>query len=317
MKFSIIIPVYNVEAYLEECLESILAQDYRDYEVLLINDGSTDASGVICDRYPERDSRFRVFHQQNKGVSGARNVGINNSTGEWICFIDSDDLIGTNYLNAFSENISDDCDMVIQGIKRIGKVNDILCSFASLEKINREAFFDLYSIWPHYFSPCNKIYRKTLIIEQNLQFNESIHYGEDTIFNLDYAMHTRGIFTLLPNIHYLYRINFTGLTSTKVGFYEREYLFRYVKDHLKKYTDKKDELYWYSTAAFKMLYVDKHIGSTYRPLKFFVKNHKAEVLKIFDGERLSMKLITFLIKQDCYFFLDLIFKFLYRKEIKL
>lgn len=316
MKFSIIIPVYNVEAFLEECLESILEQNYTDYEVLLINDGSIDSSGMICDRYSEKDSRFTVFHQQNKGVSAARNLGIENAVGEWISFIDSDDLIEPNYLKAFSENISCDSDLVIQGIKRIGKVNDTLSSFANVEKISKQAFFDHYSIWPHYFSSWGKVFRKIIIMKQNLRFDESINYGEDSIFNLDYAMHTKKSFTLLPNTHYLYRINFSGLTSTRVGYYEREYLFRYVKDHLKKYTDKKDELYWYSTPAFKMLYMDKRVENTYKTLKFFVKNHKAEILNIFKGDKLSLKFITFLIRWKCYFLLNLIFKFIYRKEVK-
>ncbi|WP_447951892.1 glycosyltransferase family 2 protein [Chryseobacterium koreense] len=316
MKFSIIIPVYNVEPYLEECLESILAQTYQDYEVLLINDGSTDASGEICDRYAEKDSRITVLHQPNRGVSAARNIGLGHAEGEWICFIDSDDVIEANYLNAFAENISDDCDMVIQGIKRIGKMNDILCSFPSLEKMSRRAFFDHYSIWPHYFSPCNKIYRRTIIMDHNLRYKGTMSFGEDTLFNLDYAIQTKQMFTLIPNIHYLYRINLNGLTSKSIGFNERKFLFQNVKDRLSNLTAKRDELYWYSTAVIKMLYLDKKVGSTYKPLKLFVQNYKSEVLKIFEGERLSMKIITYLIKHDCYFLLDLIFKLVYRKEFK-
>lgn len=317
MKFSIIVPVYNVERYLDECLQSIQVQYYKDYEVLLINDGSTDKSGVICDRYAERDNRFQVFHQENKGVSAARNVGIENAKGEWLCFIDSDDLIEPTYLHKFSENISADADMVIQGIKRIGKVNDVLCSFKNEDKITKEAFFDHYKIWPHYFSPCNKAFRITIIRKYNLKFNESIHYGEDTIFNLDYATHANGLFTLLPDINYIYRFNFEGLCTTVVGFYNHEYLFRYVKDNLKKFTDKRDELYWYCTPALEMLYLDKSVGRTYEPLKLFLKNHKREVLEIFDGDKASMKIITYLIKKNQYLALDWIFKSIYKKRIEL
>ncbi|ACU06831.1 putative glycosyltransferase [Flavobacteriaceae bacterium 3519-10] len=312
MKFSVIIPVYNVEPYLEECLDSLLAQTYHDYEVLLINDGSTDASGKICDRYSEKDSRITVFHQPNKGVSAARNLGLEHAAGEWICFIDSDDVVESQYLAAFAENISADSDLVIQGIKRIGKVNDVFCLFTQLEKISRETFFDHYLIWPHYFSPCNKTYRRNIIAEHNLRFDESIHFAEDTIFNLDYAGYAKGMFTLLPNLHYIYRFNFDGLATRQIGFHKRAYLFEYVKDKLSRFTPKRDELYWYATPALKMLYVDRTVGNTYSPLKIFVKNHKREVLDIFDGGMFSMKCITFLIRHDCYFLLDIIFKLLYR-----
>lgn len=90
-KISVIIPVYNVEKYLPECVDSILAQDFDDFECLLVDDGSTDGSGDLCDRYASRDSRFRVFHQPNQGVSAARNRGISEAMGEWIYFIDGDD----------------------------------------------------------------------------------------------------------------------------------------------------------------------------------------------------------------------------------
>ena len=95
-KISIIIPVYNVEAYLRKCLDSVIAQTYTNVEIILINDGSTDDSGVICDEYAKADSRIKVFHQPNKGASAARNIGLKNFTGQYIGFVDSDDWIEPN-----------------------------------------------------------------------------------------------------------------------------------------------------------------------------------------------------------------------------
>ena len=95
---SIVVPVYNVEKYLRECVDSILAQTYPEFEVLLIDDGATDSSGRICDEYAERDSRIRVFHKENGGLSDARNYGMDRIKGEYITFIDSDDLVGKDYL---------------------------------------------------------------------------------------------------------------------------------------------------------------------------------------------------------------------------
>ena len=93
MTVSIIVPVYNVERYLHNCIESILNQTYKDFKLFLINDGSKDNSGHICDEYKEKDSRITVIHQSNQGQSAARNAGINQAETEWILFVDSDDLI--------------------------------------------------------------------------------------------------------------------------------------------------------------------------------------------------------------------------------
>ena len=92
-KISIIVPVYNTEKYLRCCIDSILVQTFADFELLLINDGSTDSSGTICEEYALEDRRVRVFHKENGGVSSARNVGLDNARGEWITFVDSDDYI--------------------------------------------------------------------------------------------------------------------------------------------------------------------------------------------------------------------------------
>ena len=95
---SVIVPVYNTEQYLHRCIDSILTQTYTDFELLLIDDGSKDKSGDICDEYALKDSRIRVFHKENGGVSSARNLGLDNAAGEWITFVDSDDWIIESYL---------------------------------------------------------------------------------------------------------------------------------------------------------------------------------------------------------------------------
>lgn len=317
MKFSVIIPVYNVASYLPECLDSILAQSCADFEVLLINDGSTDASGLICDHYANRDDRFMVFHQDNKGVSAARNVGLAHAKGEWISFIDSDDLVEPEFLKAFLKNITGDTDMIIQGIKRIGKVNDVFCAFEASRKINAKTFFQKYLIWPYYFSPCNKIYRRSLVIKYHLHFDEAITYGEDTLFNLDYALHAQSLFTLLPDVNYIYRFNFEGLATKEVGFYKRWDLLVSIHEKLNKITPNRSNLYPYCIEVLRTLYTDETVAKTYAPLKKFIRTYKPEVLQIYESNILSVKTIAFLIKNNQYFLLDLIFKFLNRKENKI
>ena len=104
---SCIIPVYNTEKYLPRCIESVLAQTFVDWEMLLIDDGSTDASGSICDEYAAKDERIRVFHKENGGISSARNVGLNYAQGEWIFFVDSDDSLPKTSLESLLSRSSD------------------------------------------------------------------------------------------------------------------------------------------------------------------------------------------------------------------
>lgn len=95
---SVIIPIYNTEKYLSRYIESVLNQSYKNFELLLINDGSKDRSGDICDEYAKKDNRIKVFHKENGGVSSARNLGLDNAKGDYVCFIDSDDYVGKRYL---------------------------------------------------------------------------------------------------------------------------------------------------------------------------------------------------------------------------
>lgn len=104
---SIIVPVYNSEKTIIRCVDSILQQTYRNFELLLINDGSKDSSGTICDEYAQKDSRIRVLHKANGGVSSARNLGLDNAKGEWITFCDSDDTVMPNWIDNFNEIVAD------------------------------------------------------------------------------------------------------------------------------------------------------------------------------------------------------------------
>lgn len=136
---SVIVPVYNVERYLNQCIDSILAQTYKDFELILVDDGSKDKSGEICDEYVKKDSRIRVFHKKNGGVSSARNYGIDNAQGTYICFVDSDDWVDETYLEDMLK--PGDYDWIIQGIKindkyRIYKNEFLKDKYAGIKKIS-------------------------------------------------------------------------------------------------------------------------------------------------------------------------------------
>ena len=123
---SVIVPVYNTEPYLSRCIESILNQGSINFELLLIDDGSTDSSGAICDSYAEKDTRIRVFHKENGGVSSARNLGIDNAQGEWLYFVDSDDELLPNGLRTLVDNISDDVDVVMGGFESVNELGNVI-----------------------------------------------------------------------------------------------------------------------------------------------------------------------------------------------
>ena len=118
-KISIIIPVYNVEPYLRRCIDSVLEQTMQDYEIVVVNDGSTDNSGSICDQYANQYDQIRVIHKQNGGLSDARNTGIKAATGDYILFLDSDDYLDTDALEKLWTGVNKNVDIIIGGYKKI------------------------------------------------------------------------------------------------------------------------------------------------------------------------------------------------------
>lgn len=215
-RISVIVPVYQVEKYLSKCLDSILAQTFIDFEVLLINDGSYDLSGVICDKYASKDSRIRVIHKKNGGVSSARNTGIDCAEGEWICFVDSDDYVDPNYLSNLLRGVDNNTDIVY-------------ANYDSYNYIPREITLDTKSaidfmIENSIFSmsgPVAKLYKTKLIHDYNIRFPINVHMGEDAIFNLE-VMNV----AIYMSFHTCndYHINYhSGSLSTKYYSFKSEY----------------------------------------------------------------------------------------------
>ena len=192
---SIVVPVYNVEKYISTCIESILNQSLNNFELILVNDGSTDNSGKICDNYAMKDNRIKVIHKTNGGVSSARNVGIDISNGEYIGFVDPDDDIDKDmYKTMFNYTFDKSVDIVICKIKTINEItnriseshiweeknciinkNDIECKL--IPSILKDSTYSTNS-------SCNKIYKKEIFKSLNLRFDEEKHHGEDARLNL-------------------------------------------------------------------------------------------------------------------------------------
>lgn len=193
MLFSIIIPVYNAEHVLERCVNSVLNQTVEDFELLLIDDGSTDSSGVICDRFAEKDQRVRVFHKKNGGVSSARNIGLDNVIGKYIVFVDSDDYIDIEYLEHFEVDRFNH-DILITGYYVENELSELICSrqFDVKEYQTREDFCDAYVIGRFNYV-WGKAIKREVIIQSNAKFDETISLSEDTLFVIDLLTHVRKV----------------------------------------------------------------------------------------------------------------------------
>lgn len=212
---SIIIPVYNAEAYLPQCLDSILIQTYQDFEIILINDGSSDNSETICNEYALKDSRIHVIHQKNAGVSTARNNGIEHAQGKWITFIDSDDWIEPSYLANFKLDESTNIDLIIQGLEYYDHRKK--CFFnpwsfkeCILHKKDYLAGFTENRLMEVGF-PIGKAYQKKILNLNNLRFDSRISFHEDHIFVLDYYRFCNTV-RLVNATDYKYRCYHTTAT---------------------------------------------------------------------------------------------------------
>lgn len=214
IKISIIVPVYNAEKYLSSCLDSIINQSYTYFELLLIDDGSTDDSGLICDEYAKKDNRIRVFHKQNGGVSSARNLGLDNAKEDWIAFCDSDDYVNPNWLEIYVSLISTNSvvDIACQGMLKTGLcVSSDYCKGFEYYGGAKEAIMLLKQssllgyIW-------NKIFKKSIIVNNSLRFDENITFMEDEEFILKYFRYCNFV-ACTERIGYNYVIFFSNINQ--------------------------------------------------------------------------------------------------------
>ena len=218
--FTVIVPVYKAETYLEDSIKSVLDQTFGDFELWLIDDGSPDNSGKICDAIASRDSRVHVHHQQNAGPSSARNYGLEHATGQYVCFMDADDRVKLDWLEVYHQHA--DADILIQGCERIaedGKVTIVRAADkvynaekGELHKIAEEIPHTLFS---HTFT---KSVRRKLIIDYNVRYDVSIKLGEDCIFMNDFLAICKTVRTIDHTGYYYLKTN-SVLTRIK---YETE-----------------------------------------------------------------------------------------------
>lgn len=220
-KISIIVPIYNVEKYLQKCVDSILCQTYKNLEIILVNDGSPDNCPAICDEYAKKDKRIKVIHKQNGGVSSARNAGLDVATGKYVQFVDSDDWVEPEYsktmINLIEEN---NCDLGICGYikKRQNRTIEQYATHQSFE-VNIQNIKSLFKLHCQelLISPVNKIYKIELL--KGLRFNKDVSLSEDAIFNYAYLTKCTDICVTNALLYTYFNNNQSSLTKNFKDIY--------------------------------------------------------------------------------------------------
>lgn len=307
-KISVIVPVYKAEAYLHRCVDSLLAQTFQDFEILLVDDGSPDKSGEICDEYARKDKRVRVFHKENGGVTDARSLGVSKCIGKHVVFVDSDDEVPQNALEILTNAISEQYDIIV-GRADEGKY--------SKEELSVEEYRS-YAIFGTYFpcAPWGKLIKKTLFTADTLNIPKEIVKGEDMLMNIRLAFaNTKKVRLVSANVYH-YCFNAESCTQTFQSSLEYEILYDKYRElsipleekiHYRKecilsklnglsmLADQTKRNVWKDTSYFKSLMSDADNNSIHIPLltriKLYANNHFLMLFTIYT-ERIYKKIKT-------------------------
>ena len=233
--FSIIVPVYNVAEYLEKCLKSIDNQSFKDIEVIVVDDGSTDASLEICNRFAKNKINFRIYTKKNEGQGVARNFGMEKAQGEFICFVDSDDWIEQDLcLEMFRIACTSDADFINFGLDFIsssGKIKKKIDKFLVREISGNEIFSMALLDDQILSSPCNKIYRRKFLVENNIYF-PTLRVNEDLFYSRAVSYHAKKtLFISKVYYHALVRADSTTRSMSLSNFTATKKLFKYERVH--------------------------------------------------------------------------------------
>lgn len=269
IRLSVIVPIYNAEQYLATCIESIIAAPSADMEVLLVNDGSTDSSAEICEKYARTDNRLHVYHKENGGVSSARNYGLKQARGEWVTFVDADDFPAMGML-VYSPQQESDL-VCFNWQYTTGETENEQLEDTFFQGEAKRNFLNCHLVDFVFRTPWAKLFRRNIITGNNIRFDERFRLGEDTLFMLDYLSHCKTIETknhvgyvyLRPsqskyNLPLSYSINYMNVFMQKyklVGADCKHLLFLLEYYYFKKVGDKsfRTKIEWEKSAGVSAL----------------------------------------------------------------
>lgn len=260
--FSIIIPIYNCEQYIERCLTSILNQNVKNIEIILINDGSTDKSGNICDVFSQKYPCIKVIHQENKGVSYSRNVGLKKSNGKYIVFMDSDDYLSENYFRDISEILEKNKSIELLNFGFYSEVENNEFKILSSDEIKYSKRFykskneiktDFINLWDNtmLYNIWNKIYVKKIIDENNIEFHK-YNWGEDVEFNKLYLNKITNLYNIDKcYYHYIREREGSATKKFKENLFEiRKKEFYQFNEYFESWDIDKKEYYEFSCRRY-------------------------------------------------------------------
>lgn len=293
-KISIIVPVYNAEKYIDRCLQSIIHQSFTDWELIIVNDGSTDKSSEICEYFAKQDKRIKVFHKKNEGVSHTRQFGLNVTKGEFIIQMDADDWADNDMLECmYNTAIDAQADLVISDIyQETDKGQIYLCQ----KPYNTSNKILIKELLTHLITGCcNKFIRAQLIKDNNIQFNTDVNFGEDTLFwiNVLNKVPLKTIYINKAWYHYDITINPTSITKHKSTKY-----FQSLKNYIKELDKQIDDDTYHQEKGYIIIPIIFELfsnGSIFDNHKSFIKKYKDTLNKLYLDGKIS-KVNIFLLK---------------------
>lgn len=308
---SVIVPVYKVENVLHYCIDSILNQTYKDFELILVDDGSPDNSGKICDEYAKKDNRIKVIHKENGGVSSARNHGIDIAKGKYICFVDSDDYVNKNYL-----------EILIRTKSEHPEFDNIWCYFQTVTDYDRTGenlilddnknysvkdIMTLHEKWLD-AGPVCKLYDRKTILENGLTFDSNLSLGEDLIFNFQYLDCTNGKIFVIPKQLYSY-VQLSDCSLSQKYYPNMFKIYKTINNTMQRYVVK-----WNCSEE----QVKKYFNACFYKYEVVLKNTFSEKNKVTKKEKIrynnsimrSKEFVQSLNNSDCY--INPAYKFAYK-----
>ncbi|EMD1718127.1 glycosyltransferase family 2 protein [Providencia stuartii] len=274
--FSIIIPVYNSENYIRDCLLSVKNQSYENFEAIIVDDGSTDNSLDVIRLITSNDSRFTIITRANGGVSMARNTGLTEATGDWVVFIDSDDYIDASFLEVFHERIlnNKDVDLIIQ---KLPVVMDSPCGLFSLEQlfIKTDIFTNSYV--------GGKAFKRKIICENSIKFDEETNLIEDMIFFIEFSIQSN-MFLIINECYYNYRCNISSLTHVhrefNIWLYNSKKIYQLIDMFSKKIKFDINQSHYFK--SFFSIQLNRAILSIYQSKANLTLNEIKQMYECFD-----------------------------------
>lgn len=337
-KVSIIVPVYNVEKYLERCLESLINQTYRNIEILIVNDGSTDNSKKICEKYKEMDSRIRLINKKNQGLGMARNTGLEYITGKYVLFVDSDDYVERNLVElVYKIAEENNCDFVrfhnyrediTTGEKKIRK-SPLEEGFYSKEDIKQKILLPIIGVLPNQtgndfvgMSVWRNLYRASVIRKENLKFvSEREFISEDVIFNISFFdVSSRAYVINIPLYHYIVNDNSLTAIYKKDRFDKEVIMYKKIESIVKEKNFSDDSL-----VRASRTFLDRTrmcLRQEFSRKNISLKDQRQSIIKICSNEMLTdiiniyplkkmnieYRFILFLIKNKMYIAMKILFE---------